>query len=537
MRAGRRISAGVVMAIASFGLPTMLGVKPAGATYYGGNGGYITYLGNDSVGNFNFFAQHDGAGSATPGDAFPLTDPGARYFDLSWSPDGSRLAFSVVSGADIGNDHEWHLEIWTSDAVGGDLKQLTNTAVNVTDRDPTWSPDGTRIIFDSNRNGATDIYSMNASDGSGVTRLTTTGGSTPAYSPDGTKIAYDAPDGLTVMNADGTSPHVIVNGVGWRPDWSPDGKHIVFVGSTYGFLQPGAVTIVNADGTDAWPLLYTPPLEDVSPTPVTGSGGAVFSPDGKRLAFSAQIDSGGLFGPSDWIVTSALKTYVDGTGFHWYETVAQNLIAGDVTGGVSFSEPTWQSGPIPVNAVAPSMSGTAIEGRTLTAAKGTWYGAPSTFTYQWQRCSSTGSSCGNITGAAHTSYTVGSSDVGHRLRVVVTATNGDGSLARASGVTAVAARGVPLDVGLPALSGTASVGHALSSSNGVWRGTATITLVSIAWYRCNSAGASCVAISGTFGRTDLLVAADRGHRIRSRVWVKNPIGQSSAYSAASAVIS
>src|SRR5262249_39715463 len=84
----------------------------------------------------------------------------------------------------------------------------------------------------------------------------------------------------------------------------------------------------------------------------------------------------------------------------------------------------------PSNTVAPSISGTAADGQTLTANEGTWSGTnPMTFAYVWQRCDASGSNCAAISGATGKTYGVTGVDVGSTIRVVVTATNGAGSSA------------------------------------------------------------------------------------------------------------
>src|ERR671935_1426087 len=75
----------------------------------------------------------------------------------------------------------------------------------------------------------------------------------------------------------------------------------------------------------------------------------------------------------------------------------------------------------PVNTAAPTVSGTPREGSTLTAANGTWSNSPTTFTYQWQRCATDGTACGDITSATDKTYTLVAGDVAHTLRVIVTA--------------------------------------------------------------------------------------------------------------------
>ena len=82
----------------------------------------------------------------------------------------------------------------------------------------------------------------------------------------------------------------------------------------------------------------------------------------------------------------------------------------------------------PVNEkVLPTIKGTARDGETLTAGTGTWKGTPTiTYTYQWQRCNSSGEACDNITGATASTYKLTPTEVGDTLRVTVTAKNEGG---------------------------------------------------------------------------------------------------------------
>ena len=91
----------------------------------------------------------------------------------------------------------------------------------------------------------------------------------------------------------------------------------------------------------------------------------------------------------------------------------------------------------PVNLGAPDISGTPQQGQALTTSDGTWLGSPSSYAYQWEDCNSSGGSCSGISGATSGSYTLGSSDVGHTIVAVVTATNAGGSSSAASGATGV----------------------------------------------------------------------------------------------------
>ncbi|MBD0282193.1 MAG: DNRLRE domain-containing protein [Thermoleophilaceae bacterium] len=97
----------------------------------------------------------------------------------------------------------------------------------------------------------------------------------------------------------------------------------------------------------------------------------------------------------------------------------------------------------PANTSAPTVSGTPQVGQVLTAAPGSWSGTePISYSYQWERCDSTGASCTGIAGATATTYAIVSADLGSTLRVSVTASNASGSaLASSAHTSAVTASG------------------------------------------------------------------------------------------------
>jgi hypothetical protein len=104
----------------------------------------------------------------------------------------------------------------------------------------------------------------------------------------------------------------------------------------------------------------------------------------------------------------------------------------------------------PTNTAKPTISDTTPQsGQTLTASPGTWTGdQPITFTYQWQRCNTTGAACATITGATQQTYVVQAEDVGSTLRVVVTGRNAVGTSSATSDATSLVTRGtgsVPIE--------------------------------------------------------------------------------------------
>jgi hypothetical protein len=91
----------------------------------------------------------------------------------------------------------------------------------------------------------------------------------------------------------------------------------------------------------------------------------------------------------------------------------------------------------PTNTSPPTITGTPVQGEDLTAHTGGWSKNVSSFAYRWGRCDKNGSACANIGGATGQVYTVKNSDVGHTLRVRLTASNPTGSTSAASAPTAV----------------------------------------------------------------------------------------------------
>jgi hypothetical protein len=91
----------------------------------------------------------------------------------------------------------------------------------------------------------------------------------------------------------------------------------------------------------------------------------------------------------------------------------------------------------PTNTVLPVVSGSAAEGETLSASSGSWLGSPTSYAYQWQDCNASGGGCASIAGATASSYKLVAGDVGHTIRIAVSAKNASGSTSASSAATAV----------------------------------------------------------------------------------------------------
>lgn len=190
----------------------------------------------------------------------------------------------------------------------------------------------------------------------------------------------------------------------------------------------------------------------------------------------------------------------------------------------------------PANTSPPTISGTAAREQTLVAGTGSWSGTtPISFAFQWRRCDSAGADCANISGATNTTYVLQSADVGTRMRVRVTATNGEGTAFSDSDATAVvAASGTPRFSGEPRVSGSPVVGQRLTATNGTWTGDQPMAFV-YQWVRCGADGgrpdgSNCPNIAGATGTTYVLTSAEVGSRIRIRVTATNSSGSQTASS-------
>jgi TolB protein len=154
-----------------------------------------------------------------------------------YSPDGKRIAFCQIDGGNI--------DIWVMNADGSSPKRLTRDPAS--DVSPSWSPDGTKIAFTSDRAGTPQLYVMSSADGSGVKRLTFQGNynQTPAWSPRGDAIAFTARDERKMFDVFWISPETgVINRItqdqgvfNESPSYAPTGRLMVFRTDRNGFGQ------------------------------------------------------------------------------------------------------------------------------------------------------------------------------------------------------------------------------------------------------------------------------------------------------------
>jgi hypothetical protein len=192
----------------------------------------------------------------------------------------------------------------------------------------------------------------------------------------------------------------------------------------------------------------------------------------------------------------------------------------------------------PSNTSPPTITGKAEEGQTLKADPGTWSGStPIDYSYQWRRCGTGGANCSNISGANDNIYTLAAADVGHRLRVLVTAVNSDGAGTAQSAATATVAKAppqAPVNTKEPTISGTAQEGQTLTANPGGWSGSQPIQFA-YRWRRCDAKGGDCQNTSVT-AQTYVLGAADVGFTLRVLVTASNNVGSAAAIADATSVV-
>ena len=217
--------------IGLLGVVVLLFVAPAAHAAYPGLNGKIAFYSSPGTSEDIFVMQPDGSGQTA------ITGPPQYERDPTWSPDGTRIAF------DLNGD----VHVMNADGTGA--VNLTGGSFG-TDAGPTWSPDGSKIAFSSTRSADYGIYVMDA-DGSDVTPITNVALDTdPAWSPDGQRIAFVRSGRIYTVKPDGTGVTPVTTGNNSRqPDWSPSGDRIAYQRSTSESATTGIHTI-QPDGSN-----------------------------------------------------------------------------------------------------------------------------------------------------------------------------------------------------------------------------------------------------------------------------------------------
>ncbi len=195
----------------------------------------------------------------------------AEWADVSYSPDGRQLAWDIQTRSGEQN-------VIVSDADG------EHGAVVGVGFDPSFSPSGKRLIYIRPQGKGEKIVTSNLHGGALRTLHAVVNGADPQISPNGKQILYAQNATIWIMHADGRNAEPIV-GDGKTPDWAPNGTKLAYVG-----VKSGRVFTTLPNGTGRHEL----PDDGLCYPPACGGGSdyAIFSPDGRQIAFD-DVDGSG----------------------------------------------------------------------------------------------------------------------------------------------------------------------------------------------------------------------------------------------------
>jgi len=191
------------------------------------------------------------------GDSLTQLTRAGRNFFPSWSPDGNSIAFDNTNcGSALEPPPPNACGLLTMKNNGNEARLLVQYG-----RMPTWSPDGNHIAFIGLRSS---VFRVKTSDSLQLNQLTFLNpdewdNSYPKYSPDGTKILFtsqrsdDGRPQIWVMNADGTNRRQLTTTQGYTACWSPDGTRICYCDSR---RANGRLWIMNSDGSNKRQLTF-----------------------------------------------------------------------------------------------------------------------------------------------------------------------------------------------------------------------------------------------------------------------------------------
>ena len=270
----------------------------------------------------------------------------------------------------------------------------------------------------------------------------------------------------------------------------------------------------------------------ISGQPVRGNTLTVnsgsWNPSATSVAYQWQRNTGSGFAD----ISGATATTYTLVPADQAATIRVHVIASNASGNGAVDANAV--GPVlaatPVNTVAPAISGSTVGGSTLTATRGSWYPAGTSYAYQWQR--DTGSGYAAISGATTSTYTTVPADVGATIRATVTATNAYASTTVTTNALGAITTGKPAGVVAPVVSGTAKRGYRLAVTAGTWSPAATT--YTFQWQRDDGTGFADVA--GATGTTYTLGDDDIGFPLQVVVTASNAFGATVATSAPTAAI-
>jgi hypothetical protein len=546
--------------------PSVTGTAQRGKTLTGALGSW-TGAGNtyalqwQSSSDGTTWKQVDGATSAT----YPLGvgDVGSylRLLVTVTNPDGTASATSAAT-AKVATAPPVNSVKPTATGTAQRASTLTATLGTWTGNDNTYTYQWQRDAVDI-ANATDPKYTLTSDDVNHTVRVLVI-----ATNPDGTVVADSAPTatipsappvntatpaltgtaqrGKMLIGNAGTWSGIgnsasfqwqaSTDGSTWKPvDGATSATYPLGVGDVGSYLRL-LITMTNPDGTASAvsaataKVLSAPPVNTVMPavsgtaqraSTLTATLGTWIGND-NTYTYQWQRDAVDIARATDptYTLTAADVNH----------TVRVLVIATNPDGtAVAASAPTATipSAP-PVNTVKPALTGTARRGSTLTGTAGVWNGIGNTYAFQWQRSRDQGASWQAVDGATTAAYALTATDVGATVRLLVTATNPEGSASQTSNATATVAGDGPANTVAPTISGTAQRAATLTATAGTWSGNGNT--ISYQWQR------GTVDIAGATNQTYELTGADVGATVRVVVTATNPDGASSKASAPTATV-
>ena len=369
------------------------------------NGVYVTYTGpqdyafNPRTGAplWHYDSGSEGGGGKTPvladGDVFSRTINNNDLI-LSATTGTSVGSFGSPFAPAVGGGFAYMASGGAVDAVGGSgLGSPAWTFNGDTELDTAPLVVG-RLVFEGSSNG--NVYAINASTG---------------------VSEWSANAGMAILAPDGSSGPPTGLAAGEGTLIVPAGNTLVaYAGANVGFGTPTNTSAPTVTGS---PEVGMQVAADVGawtalPTDYAYQWLRCDAADGSCANISGATAD--VYTPVTADDSSTLEVSITAT----------NAMG---TSGTVTSTPSNAVIALPANVAPPTIAGSAVQGQSLNASPGSWTGSPTSYRYQWLRCSS--GSCTAETGATASTYVVAHADVGSQIEVTVTALNGLGSSAAA----------------------------------------------------------------------------------------------------------
>lgn len=170
-----------------------------------------------------------------------------------WSPDGTKIAFESYDPKSV-----LDRDIFVMDSDGKNKVNISNNP-GIPDGDPAWSPDSTKVAFFSVKDNTNCIYVVNSAGNNPKLLIAEDHVmGHPSWSPDGTKIVFTKIEGTCIMDADGKAQTLIAKmqpHYDFYPEWSPDGTKIAFCSNRDGNFE---IYTMGTDGNNQKRLTYDP---------------------------------------------------------------------------------------------------------------------------------------------------------------------------------------------------------------------------------------------------------------------------------------